>query len=323
MADYETKLVVGADASQAEAELEKLEKKRKELESGGPGGAPPTPGGDRDSRRQGEEFGRAAYRQIGKAVAGFAASQIASIAFTAARTPGGDNVNVNRAESAVGGALQYGTMGAMLGGPIGAIIGGMAGTLAGLARHEAELAKQIGENRVQRSASVYNANVSAAARASDAAFGELLRGHTSGERASMLEARREELRSGPGEWSIKNLEAEIRKREDRGEVSGREYESLAQNIAMQRQREAALTDQIIAARMDSRMAETVKADDFADAYSRRGLSIGGDAATAAMNEQLAIGREQVQLLRRIADMGGGGSDIYSTRNIERAAATFK
>ena len=75
--------------------------------------------------------------------------------------------------------------------------------------------------------------------------------------------------------------------------------------------------------MDSRMAETVKADDFADAYSRRGLSIGGDAATAAMNEQLAIGREQVQLLRRIADMGGGGSDIYSTRNIERAAATFK
>lgn len=336
MADYKTELVVGADTSDAERKLDALERRREQLDGGGDAGAapaapppapaPPRPPGSPPSPsrpdRDGDVFGRAAARQIGRAIAGYALHQGAAIAFGAARTPGASNVNVDRAEATVGGALQYGTMGAMLGGPIGAVIGGLAGAAAGLVRHEQELSRTIAENRIARGATVYRAGVAATARASDAAFGELLQGRTLGERASMLEARREELRAGAGGWSIASLEKELRRREDRGETSGREYESIAENLAMQRQREAALTDQIIATRMENSAAMDVRASDFSDAYSKRGLTVGGDAATAAMNEQLAIGREQVQLLRRIAEMGGGGSDSYSARQVERTTATF-
>ena len=321
MADYKTTLVVGADTTQAEEKLDKLKRKADGTGGDGTPPAPPPPGGDRDPRRQGEEFGRAAYKQIGRAVAGFALHQVAGIAFAAARTPGGNNVNVDRAEAGVGGALQYGTMGAMLGGPLGAAIGGLAGAVAGLARHEMELRKQVAENVMARQDTVYRANVSSTTRASDAAFAELTRGRTTEERIAMLEARRQEIRSGEGQWSIANLEASIRRREAAGDIKSHEYQAETANLEMQRQRETALSDMIIAARMDARAPEAVTAGDFSDAYSKRGLQIGGDAATAAMDEQLAIGREQVQLLRRIADMGT--SSIYKSAAVERVAATFE
>ena len=273
-----------------------------------------------DSRRQGDEFGRAAARQIGRAVAGFALHQAASIGFAAARTPGGNNVNVDRAESAVGGALQYGTMGAMVGGPIGAVIGGLAGAVAGLARHETELRNRIADNVIARQDTVYRANVSSTTRASDAAFSELLRGRTSEERTAMLEARRQEIRGGEGQWSIANLEASSRRREAAGDVQSHEYRTETANLEMQRQREAALTDQIIAARVEGSAPEAVRAEDLTDAYSKKGLFAGGDVASAALNEQISIGREQVELLKRIAAMGA--SSIYKSEAVERAA-TFE
>lgn len=348
MADYKTVLVVGADTTEAEQKLDELEREADKVDGGEPAAPAPPPPPPRPApppaappppppnappaspppspaakpanpARDGDDFGRAAARQIGRAVAGFALHQGAAIAFAAARTPGANNVGVDRAEAAIGGALQYGTVGAMLGGPLGAAIGGLAGAVSGLVRHEQELAKTIAESRQGRVDSAYRQEVASSVRASDAAFAELLSGRTYGERARMLEARREELRTGPGQWSIANLEASLRRREAAGDTQSHAYRTETANLEMQRQREAALTDQIIATRMEDAAPWQLRAADFSDSFSRRGLTVGGDVATAALNEQVAIAREQVQLLRRIADMGT--TSIHTTTEVE--AATFR
>ena len=158
--EYDLKLVVDADTSEAQRKLDALGGgqggRRPQPSPTAPGGAgvtggsggstspsrtggrPATPSpaavdaarrvegeyvrrtsGGRTSTSGAGEFGRAAGdvagRMIGKAVAGFVAHQVASTVFSAMKTPGGDNRNVNMAESVVGGALQYGTMGAMVG----------------------------------------------------------------------------------------------------------------------------------------------------------------------------------------------------------------
>ena len=137
--DYDLRLVVDADTSAARQKLDELGDSRpgvkeplapsaesqaaaERVRQGMPGA-----GKGAGGKGAGEEFGRAAGdvagRMIGKAVAGFVAHQVASTVFAAMKTPGGDNRAVNMAEAGVGGALQYGTMGAMVAGPIGAAVG--------------------------------------------------------------------------------------------------------------------------------------------------------------------------------------------------------
>ena len=128
MADYEVKLRVDADAEDAKRDLDDIEAKgqrvKRSLSGGGGGGGK---GPRATGREMGDELGKVAGRAIGKAVAGFIAHQVSGLVFEGMRTHGGDNTNVNRAESTVGGALQGGTMGAMVGGPWGAAIGAVLG----------------------------------------------------------------------------------------------------------------------------------------------------------------------------------------------------
>ena len=76
MADSDVKFTVVADTRAAKGELSDLEKAAERVQNasnrgggggGGGGGSPPRPGGE------GEEFGKAAGKQIGKSLAGFMA----------------------------------------------------------------------------------------------------------------------------------------------------------------------------------------------------------------------------------------------------------
>ena len=136
MADSDVKFTVVADTRAAKGELSDLEKAAERVQNaagrggggggGGGGGVnPPRPGGE------GEEFGKAAGKQIGKALAGFMAREASGILFNELRRRGigGDSLDIW--QGALGGALAFGTTGAMLGGPWGAVIGGAAGAAAG------------------------------------------------------------------------------------------------------------------------------------------------------------------------------------------------
>ena len=256
--DYDLRLVVDADTSAAEKKLDALgasgksqsltpsaeaqdaaERVRQARGMGGrqSGGAKIAGAGE-----FGREAGNVAGKAIGKAVAGFMATQVATLVFSAMKTPGGDNRNVNMAEAGVGGALRYGTMGAMLGGPVGAAIGAIGGAVAGLAA-EARRQQQAVQARDQAiRVNDYSRGRDQAVQASDRAFGQLL--DMAGgwkQRVEMLRARRDELVSGAGQWSLKNLEklvAEANPESDVGKVR------LA-NLEMQKQRVAALDQQII------------------------------------------------------------------------------
>lgn len=336
MADHETRLVIDADASKAEAELDKLDRKRKEMERPSPSErpapagpsappsappSPPSPPGGRaakeSGKEMGEEFSRVAAKQIGRAIAGFALHQGGALVFDAMRDPNGGNQNVDRAQGAFSGAVQYGTMGAMVGGPWGAVIGGIAGAITGLAGQLQRERQAVDAALTARQDAQYRRVVGSTVGASDAAFDELLRGKGSAEQVSMLRARREELRSGPGQFSIASLEDAISKLEARGDTDSHEHKSLTANLEMQRAREAALSDRIISAGMDAAAPELVSFADLADSFSRRGLSIGGGATMADVNhQQLAEARAHTRLLERIASMGG--SNIYKTAAVERA-----
>lgn len=134
MADSDVKFTVVADTRAAKGELSDLEKAAERVQNaanrgggggGGGGGNPPRPGGE------GEEFGKAAGKQIGKALAGFMAREASGILFNELRRRGigGDSLDIW--QGALGGALAFGTTGAMIGGPWGAAIGGGLGAAAG------------------------------------------------------------------------------------------------------------------------------------------------------------------------------------------------
>ena len=162
--NYDLKLVVDADTTEAQRKLDALG-------GGTSGGASPSgssipspsPAAQEAAERVrrfrldpnykpnlsnnpddfGKKAGEVAGRAIGKAVAGFVAHEVASTIFNGLKTPGGDNRTVNKAEATVGGALKYGTIGAMIGGPLGAIIGSLAGAGMGYFQEDQRQKKAV------------------------------------------------------------------------------------------------------------------------------------------------------------------------------------
>ena len=168
MADVGVKFTVVADTREAKGELNDLEKAAERVQNasgrgggGGGGGNPSRPGGD------GEEFGKAAGKQIGKALAGFMAREASGIIFAEMRRRGMGGDRLDIAQAAVGGALAFGTTGAMLGGPWGALIGGGLGAAAGgiKAWQEKEENKRKSVRALYDDIDVYNRSFAASAEA--------------------------------------------------------------------------------------------------------------------------------------------------------------
>ena len=334
--NYDLKLVVDADTSEAQRKLDAL---------GGGASAPgngsdatfgkPSPaaqeaaervkraraalGGESSGGggRQPQEFGRAAGdvagKMIGKAVAGFMAHEVASVVFNGLKTPGGDNSTVNKAEATVGGALRYGTMGAMLGGPIGAIIGSLAGAGMGYLQENQRQKKAVEARDQAERVADYSRGRDTAVGAADSAFGrslELAGGWR--QRQEMIRARRDEIENGSGTWSIKNLKEELKglkPESNRGKV-------VAANLEMQKSRVAQLDRQLL----DEGLAvapSRLEPGNVTDSLAKRGIQVGAQVDVAQVNEKI-MGEVQScrSLLEKIANMANDGN--LNIRNMQAA-----
>ena len=267
---------------------------------------PPSP----NNRNNPDDFGRragdVAGRAIGKAVAGFMAHEVAGTIFTALKTTGGDNRNVNQAEAGVGGALRYGTMGAMLGGPLGAVIGGIGGAIMGVFQ---ERQRQEKVREAQNNAIDYQRRETArgvVVGASDSAFAKSL--DLAGgwrQRIEMLRARRNELEHGEGWGSIDNLTKALKNADPESDY-GKE---LAQVLQMQRGRWASLARQEIDEGL-SVAPGRMEAGSAADSWAKRGVQIGAQVDVAQVNEKI-MGEVQScrALLEKIANMQPGENTV--------------
>lgn len=275
---------------------------------------PPSP----NNRNNPEDFGRragdVAGRAIGKAVAGFMAHEVAGTIFTALKTTGGDNRNVNQAEAGVGGALRYGTMGAMLGGPLGAVIGGIGGAIMGIFQEQQRQQKAVEARRNAIEMEDRNRIRNTAVGASDSAFGKLL--ELAGgwrQRQEMIRARRNEIANGEGEWSVKNLQKALDKLDPESDLGKR----VAGNLQMQKERVASLDRQLLDEGLSVAPAR-VDTGSVADSWAKRGIQVGAQVDVAQVNEKI-MGEVQScrSLLEKIANMGTDGSATGGMFGINR------
>jgi hypothetical protein len=303
--DYDLRLVVDADTSAARQKLDELGDSR-------PGGkeplAPsaesqaaaervrqgmPAAGKGAGGKGAGEEFGRAAGdvagRMIGKAVAGFVAHQVASVVFAAMKTPGGDNRAVGMAEAGVGGALQYGTMGAMVAGPI-----------AGLAGEAVRQKKALEARDAGIRMSDYARERDTPIAASDNAFRQSLE-YAGGwrQRADAIRARRDAIANGEGSWSIKSL-TETLKGLDPESNRGK---TVAANLETQKQRVAQLDQQLIQEGLPWQPGR-LEPGSVTDSFAKRGIQVGATVDVAQVNDRIMSEVQDCRrLLERIANMG--------------------
>lgn len=323
MAEYDLKLVVDADTTEAQRKLDALGGGAS-APAGGQDAPRPSPaaeaaaaevrrergvlggGGSQGGgvARPGEDFGRkagdVAGRMIGKAVAGFLAHEVAGTVFANLKTPGGDNRTVEKAESAVGGALRYGTMGAMLGGPWGAAIGGVVGAGVGYYQEQTRQKKAAEAEENATLISDFARGRDTAIGASDSAFSRSL--DLAGgwrQRLEALRARREEIATGSGHTSIRSLEGFLRG----ADPNARNTIELKGILEAQKGRVASLDRQIL----DEGLAvapSRMDPGDVGDAWSKRGIGIGATIDVSQVNEKI-MGEVQGcrALLEKIANMG--------------------
>lgn len=260
--------------------------------------------GGRGAAAEAGEFGRAAGdvagRMIGKAVAGFVAHQIAGTVFEAMKTPGGDNRAVNMAEAGVGGALQYGTMGAMIAGPVGAAVGALSGALAGLAQEAVRQEKAVAARNLEIAKADHSRARDTPIRASDQAFAQSL--EMAGgwrQRVAMLRARRDEIADGEGKWSVRSLESELKGFAPESAAS----QMLAADLETQKGRVAALDAQLVQEGLPWQPGR-LDAGSVTDAWARRGIGIGAAVDVSQVNDRIMSEVQDCRrLLERIADMG--------------------
>lgn len=309
MADSDVKFTVVADTGEAKRDLSDLEKAAERVQSaanrggggggGGGGGNPPRPTGE------GEEFGKAAGKQIGKALAGFMAREASSIVFSELRRRGIGGSNLDIAQGAIGGALAFGTTGAMLGGPLGALVGAGLGAAAGGFKSWQDVQKDEAAKEMARNQQLQGLDIENAAR----------------ERS--LAAMKYMTAQGRLFDSAPNREARV-------EMIGKEADALGEMLSKVTMRIRKMIESgtdpnnsgLLAARMERsdiatrlQQLETMKfnaglmdpiamasAAEFSDAFSKRGLYVGGQVDVGNVNERIAATNEaQLDVLRQIAE----------------------
>ena len=313
MADYEVKLRVDSDADKAKQDLDEIEARgqriKRTLGGGGGGGGGKSP--RQHGRDMGDEFSKVAGRAIGKAIAGFVAQQVSGLVFEGMRTYGGDNTNVDRAQATVGGAMQYGTMGAMVGGPWGAVIGALVGGVT-------SLVGQLQKERQRRAAVDQNIRMS---------NWQAAEGATSGIGKSALGALLDRAWSGNGgraqilRWQAKDAFAQYgdaRRRFE--EASGWDQNSEAFKVRQadfqgaQQAYFGALQDYANEKIAGIGSARPYEAGEFGDAFSSRGMYVGPQVDVASVNDTLGNQmQEQVNLLRQLVDISNQGAGYQNER----------
>lgn len=312
MADYEVKLRVDSEADQAKQDLDEIEARGQRIKRtlGGGGGGGGGKGPRALGREMGDEFSRVAGRAIGKAIAGFVAHRASGLVFEGMRTHGGDNTNVDRAESVVGGALQYGTIGAMFG-PWGAAIGALAGAVAGLVGQlQKESNRRAAVDQNLRMSNWQSAEV-ATGGIGKSALGALL------DRAWAGNGGRAQILRDQVVTSLGNYKTAQRRLE---EASGWDPESEAFKVRLtdhqlaQQAYFGALQDYANEKVAGVGSAKPYEGSEFGDAFSSRGIYIGPQVDVASVNDSLGDRMtEQVNLLRQLVDISNQGAGYQNER----------
>lgn len=307
MADSDVKFTVVADTRAAKGELSDLEKAAERVQNasnrgggggGGGGGNPPRPGGE------GEEFGKAAGKQIGKALAGFMAREASGILFNELRRRGMGGQNLDIAQGALGGALAFGTTGAMLGGPLGALIGGGLGAAAGGIKvwQEKEELKQKQIEELEDHPR--QTNQSLAAWTQQAAMERIIRLTPLSQRYSQIEMM-QDVQAQRVDHFRQAMEMMVKMGDKLPENLRKETaETYQTSVGMLRM----LNQAGVAAQMDLLMKDaTAKPPDIAvDAFAQRGLYAGAmvtpDAYQASVQHNL---ERAVDILNNILEVARG------------------
>ncbi len=330
MAQVDFKLVVGADTSEARAELDAIERRAQAVKDAkaeseqrpGTPSATPVPAAGKPGAKPAQDFGRnageVAGRAIGKAVAGFLVHDVASQMFSSMRTVGGDNRAIDRAEGAVGGAVKYGTMGAMIGGPLGAAIGGIAGAISGLAgqlnrekteKQTADLATRVAD---------HNRTIQGGVAMADRAFGEelSLEGNWR-RRVGMMAERAGDIQGGDGSWSIRNLEKALKNLTP----GTAQYDQVAKNLEMQKNRAASLQQQMFEEALPWR-PRMMEAGEVADSFSKRGLEVGAQADVASVTDRML---DELRAIRQDlhAVASRGADEVHTPESLLRRIGAFE
>ena len=319
--EYGVRLKVSADTEEARQQMDELldRKAQRVQDATGTGTSQPqsvvgvsVDGARRAGRAAGQEFEKTVSKgptgaMIGKALAGFVLHQGIGTALSLARTVGGDNTNLNRAQASISGAIQYGTMGAMVGGPWGAVIGGALGAGAGLfgaygKEREDRQNTRVGmwQNAWQNSEGVL------------AGFGAMAQQRLLGWQGS---------RENRIEWLATNrqdLQARQRKAaDDLSSFSGDKTSTRYAYLQGEYQRLSSQYNQALSAEMTERMKplyDPYGASDFSDAFSRRGLNVGASVDIQSANEKIIDQQAQmVSLLQRLVDMSNSGAAANGER----------
>jgi len=317
--EYGVKLKVTADTADAQASMDELlrqKSQRVQNAAGAASGGSASGGSGIDPKRVGKGLGQAFNKEvedgptgkmIGKAIAGFVLHQGLGSAFSFARTVGGDNTNVNRAEGSVGGALQFGTVGAMLGGPWGAAIGGLVGAASGLIGEYGKERQARQQTKFGMWQAANQADESLMAGLGSMAQNRLLGWQGSREnRIEWLTANRKDIQD-------RRQEASNRLSAFGGDTTSREYAYLQGEYT----RLTGQYGQALSAEMQERMKplyDSFEAGDFSDAFSKRGLTVGATVDVAGANERIIDQQQKmVDLLQRLVDSANAGAGVNGAR----------
>lgn len=338
MADSDVKFTVVADVAKAKSDLEDVEKAAERVQDavgrgsggggGGGGGNPPRP--DRPDK-DGEDFGKAAGKQIGRLIAGYMLHEATGLVFRALHAPGQESPGLDMAQGVVGGALKWGTMGATAGaafGPWGAAIGGAGGLVAGgvsgyfgaelderdkaYLRDRQKLGLDLEDEGRARSLAAMK-YMTAEGRLFSAAPGRDARVEMIGKEADALRKMLEDVTG-----RIKQM------------IDGRVDQTSAGFVAATQERAdlAARLQQLEAMKFKAGLQDPLamaSAGDYMDAFSRRGLYVGAQVDVGNVNERIAAANEaQLEVLRQIADdmrnIATRGERTYPTWMQEQMAA---
>lgn len=148
-------------------------------------------------------------------IGGYIGKELVGLGFAAMYTPGGNNRRVREAEAAAEGGITGGAIGAMFG-PIGMAVGAVAGSLLGWAKKFIESEKELEGERVGRINSKIKQRYDSGANIQNDAFGRAV--EMQGSRAvqmRMLMQRRNQILNGDGPYSVKTLQAQLDKMDDK------------------------------------------------------------------------------------------------------------
>lgn len=277
---------------------------------------------ERDAKYMGLQFAKtasqefkASAKQIGIAAVGFIASQGISAATNYYSHPMENNRRLQVAGSygsgILGGALAGAGTGAMLGSVVpglgtgagaiaGLIVGGLGGALSGFNtqighRNEDELwAKQFAMNKTMMR---WQRNI----RYSDMALQKQMELSPSrGGKRRLLASQINQISSGSGQLSIKNLEGLLKAMNTGGTWKGRKYEKGDMNTAKGLEAQQMLQSQYSRReqlRSQKKMLDftphATPGEPIVDAHARRGLFVGGQV------DNISTNREIISIMKKI------------------------